>query len=329
MKKNYKFSLLLLISIFTTGCVSTNQKQPMSINSNYRLLDNFGTCDCNYKVVGDSLVKSSDFKVFEGMTNHDVFAADGITMIKKSISKNELTALSVNKGITGKIDEKNGTLSINTSIKNYSFNLPIKEYPDLFETGFVFGSLEFINAIETDNYVFALIQKPGTVIGFRFNKMTNKADKKFFHDTYAHNNALGQIFSILASASGRTTTDLVINGTLILDKTTDNIILGYSETFTTSSSAKFDMKPGSQFLKVYNDQGNQISDFSSTELKSYFHQMKLHGDYLIDLRSRVALHKNTGIQVKIENIDNIIGFTSKGFLYYDRATENYYFKKDS
>ncbi|MGL1889195.1 MAG: hypothetical protein OCD76_21965 [Reichenbachiella sp.] len=323
MKKYYKFSLILLLTVVATGCAT---RPPMPVTQEYKLLDNHSSCDCNYFVMGDNLIRGNKVSWGGKSESYDMYAADGNTLLTSGISHDEFEKLIENQKIAGELSESDANFNITIGQKNYVFELPIDEYPELFDTGFVFGSLNFINAIDTENYVFVLLQKPGTVIGFRFNKKTSQADKKFFQDSYPHKNAFGQILSFLTP--NVSDTDLVIKGTLIFDKTSTNIILGYSEINTTSSSRAFEMEPGSQWLKVYNSQGDEISDFTNPDINAYFHALQLHGDMLIDVYSGVALNKNTGFKVSVENIENIGGMTSKGILYFDRASKNYYFRND-
>ena len=336
------FCLVAWVALVLSGCASL-KPEPMVVDNSFSRIDNREECSCGYRTIDDKLYKYySSGGFFSSTEKVEIFNADA-TKTLRVVTKDDPEFDEVWLGgdhRVGVLRENNGSLSLHfAGGEKYELDLNIGQFPDLFETGFVFGSLKFISAIQNRRYIFAALQKPGNIIVLRFDKSSRQADKIILSKKYSAPNAIGQILGALSSVTRHGSTEYRHYVSFAKDYGTGNFFIGYVTEkihtkatgvkvygFITHTTSTFEPVHGS--FTLHDEDGVLLGDMSHEEPKGYYHRLtSVYGDdILIDLRDRHAYNMNTLIPVDVDNIEYMVAVTSQGAVYLDPASQDYYFR---
>ena len=317
-------------ALLVSGCAGL---EPMPVDSSYSVIDNRDVCNCTYH--------SRDGVLFKVYRKGRLFGGRTVKVeILSSDAMETVTTLTTDEQIErylafspGSLDEEDETVEVNFfGGETHKLDLNLDKFPDLFEVGFVIGKLKVLDAMQNEEYMFVALQKPGNIIVLRFDKATRKAEEVVLHIRYAHLNLVGQILSIMSMDEDTT----VHRASFIRDFHSDgNFFFGYTQKV---------LKPGSvvdlinAHLTLHDRSGEAIGALSDEKPKLPYDELDVYGDSLVLLARPLALNtnydwfearafnKSTLVPVEVENVEHMVATTPEGAVYWDLATQDYFFR---
>ena len=326
--------LVGLAALVVAGCAAP-EREPMPVDSSYRVIDNWEDCTCLYGSREGVLYKIyKKGRLFGGKTSKiEVLNSDATKTVKTLTSKDQIDGFFPHPA--GTLDENRGTVRVNVvGGEEMVLDLNLAMFPDLFEVGFVIGSLKVLDAMQNEDHVFVALQKPGNIIVLRFDKANRRADKVVLELKYTHQNLAGQIFSFMMGKDSATVHD----ASFIEDYHSEgNFFFGYTHKVLKGGGV-IELIDAS--ISLHDRSGEQIGDLSEEDPSAPYERFDVYGDALVLLnrplqsslyynydwvRSR-AYNKNTLIPVNVENVEYMVAATADGAVYWDPVSQNYFFR---
>ena len=310
--------------------------EPLNLPSDYQPLANRADCRCSLVGYGDYFYKVK----LNGWTNkYDVLGkidTQGNSVgVSEATGKWELPGglFSSKPQIGGKIDKDRRILTVNfVNGQSYAIDLNTNDYPNLFKTGFVFGNLSFMDAMDLEQYLYVALSKPGRVMVFRVDKSEKRLDNLIFETTFKTKNAIGQIFSILGSSS----TDYVAAVGLIPDQS-GNFYIGFTEQQVSRSGDRISSEILAGTILLYDSKGQQTGVALNQSTNIPYNRLTVFGNHLVQTGFRGhfaqqtennrSLNKNTGQPSNLAFAEYITATNDLGAVFYDPGARMYYFKK--